>query len=205
MRMAPAAHLSSMPSPGALLGTSGGSELIQSINDSIGNTEWFESARNAFAPMHNAFLQNVVNPIRQTMTALSSTVTSYLNPDVFRPLVQENDLVSIPPCMHIPILMAPAVQHLHEQGRIDGFGYDPDTLPYEDVHGRLLQNGHIENALSEPPSDNPNYHPMVYIWDSNDPQLDDEEIEAIRDTREFIETYIRETGIDPTAYSNPIA
>lgn len=203
MRMAPTTHLSSMPSPGALLGTTGGSDLIQSINDSIGNTEWFESSRNAFAPMHNAFVQNVINPIRQATTALSSTVTSYLNPDVFRPIVQQNDLTSIPPCMHIPILMAPAVRHLHEQGRIDGFGYDPDTLPYEDVHGRMLDNGHIDNVL-ETPKENPDYHPMTWTWRDDDPHLDPEEIEAIRDTRSFIETYIEQTGIDPTAYPNNI-
>lgn len=204
MRMAPTAHLSTMPSPGALLGTTGTSDLIQSINDSIGNTEWFESARNAFSPMHNAFVQNVINPIRQATSALTSTVVSYLNPDTFRPLVQETDLQSIPPCMHIPILMMPAVHQLHTQGRIDGFGYDPDTMPYEDVYGRMLQNGHIENVLDTPP-DNAAYHPISYTWTTDDPALDPEEVEAIRDTREFIEAYVERTGIDPTAYPNEIS
>ena len=203
MRMNPTMDVSTMPSPGALLGTSGTSQLIESINNTLGHTEWFNSAQNAFSQMHNAFVQNVIQPIRQATNAISSTAVAFLNPDYYRPLTTEEDLKAIPPVMWMPILMDEPVRELHRQGRIDGFGFDPGTIPKEDPYGRLINNGRIDDVLTPPPND-AQYHEMTYVWDTDDPALTSEELDAIEETRSFLRMLIDTKGIDPTSYPNSI-
>jgi hypothetical protein len=95
------------------------------------------------------------------------------------------------------ILLHPDMRRLLEQGRISGWGYDPDDLPEEDMYGRMLNNGvaDFENPNSFNEDDCVVFN---YEWDSTDPDLTEEELDAIGATREAIDTILRSFDYDPT-------
>lgn len=183
-------------SAGSLLGTSGTQALINSINDSLGSSSFFGSVHDAYRDIRNSFMENIVRPIQQATQVMQSAVNILLNPDIYRPLTNSEDLRAIPPCMFEPILMHPPVRSLLEQGRISGFGYDPRYLPQEDVYGRLINNGCVNGVLDHIEADGG--VDLYYEWRSDDPQLGFDEIEALEQTRRFIDELLATTNLDPT-------
>lgn len=188
--------VSDIPSPGALLGTSGSANLIQAINDSFGSASFFGSAQDIYAATSNAFIQNIVKPIQQMGQQVTHLTRSLLNPDEFRPLIELDDFRYVPPCMQLPILMYAPVRQALEEGRVSGYGFDPENLPDEDVYGRLIDNGYVEDVF-ETCGDNTACD-LTWHWKSDDPDLSISEIEAIQETRRRIDYILQETPWDPT-------
>lgn len=185
-------------SAGALLGTAGTAALIDSINNNLGSSNFFGTARDTFSDIRNSFVENFVRPAQQTIARLTNMVNVLMNPDVIRPITSEDQLAAIPPCMQEAIVMYPPVRHLLEEGRIYGFGYDPAWLPEEDTWGRLINNGvcaDVGAAFEE--------HGKVVVvsehW-SSDPQCTDEELDAVERTRDFIHSILENTMYDPTDF-----
>ena len=191
----------SMPSPGALLGTRGSQSVMEHINAGLQGSAFIGSIYDKFASTRNHFIENIVKPIRDASAAISNTITSMMNPDVIRPLTKVEDLSYIPPSMYLPIVMYEPVKALLQEGRISGFGFEYEHLPKEDVYGRLINNGTINDVLRAPKDeDGIIYSESLYV--STDPNLSDDELTSIEDTRSFLFRLLGETNVDPTDPDN---
>ena len=185
-------------SAGSLLGTSGTAALLSSINESLGGSSFFGSVQDTYRDIRNSFVENIIRPIQQATLTMQNVVNILMNPDTIRPLTNGEDLKAIPPCMYEPIIMFPPVRTLLEQGRISGFGYDPEHLPKEDTFGRIIGNGCVFDVLSNVQEDGNVY--LDYEWRSDDPVLSFEEMDSIQVTRDFISNLLATTNLDPTDY-----
>ena len=125
-------------------------------------------------------------------------VNILMNPDIFRPLLTQEDFAAVPPCMYEAIVMHPPVKELLKQGRISGFGFDPDFLPEEDVFGRLINNGVCKDVLGS--ADENGKVTLTWEFHSTDPELSFGELDAIEATRDAIEKLLENTQYDPTDY-----
>lgn len=199
MQMAPITPINvGSISAGALLGTTGTAQLVQSINESLGGSSFFGSVNDTFRDIRNSFVENIVRPIQQAAEAVSGVVIALMNPDVIRPLVKAEHFKTIPPCMYEPIIMFAPVKTLLEQGRISGFGFDPEFLPEEDVWGRLIENGTVRDLARNVDADG--YITFNYEFRSTDPHASFEELDAVEQTRAHIEYLLQNTMVDPTDY-----
>lgn len=192
----PVIAVDDIPSPGALLGTSGSANVIAAIQDSFGSSSYFGSAQDPFREINNAFIRNVVTPIRELSAEVREVTNALLRPNVFRPLETIEDFRHIPDCMKFPVIMHPPLRRLLKQGRISGFGYDEDELPTEDVYGRLISNGVIEDILLQ--AGNKRYLDLNYVWCGDDPEITLDEIEHVERTRIAIDFILETSLIDPT-------
>lgn len=197
-------HLDAVPTPGQLLGTSGMSSVINSINSSMNmGAEFFGSVNDVFHSGRSAFVKNVIEPTRNLIHKVQHTANSLLKNDVIRPLNEPDDFKFVPPVMHMAVLMHEPVRKLHEQGRVDGFGYDPDWLPKEDTWGRLLNNGQVHDvATAMVDTDDERYGEveMKFEWWSTDPDHTFEELDYVQTTRDAIDGILKDTSYDPTCY-----
>lgn len=184
-------------SAGALLGTTGTADLVRSINESLGGSGLISTVSSAASKGRNLFIENVLRPIQRGRAEVMQRVNILMNPDVIRPLIADADFAAIPPCMYEAIVMYPPVRKLLEQGRISGFGFDPDWLPKEDTFGRLIANGTCEEI---PDVDGKRW--MTWEWHSGDPKVSESDLDAIEITRQNIERLINTTRIDPTDFPN---
>jgi len=185
------------PSVGSLLGSSGNQSLIDSINSSLGSTDFFGSIRDIYADIRHVFIDNIVAPIKATAAMIHDAVTTLINPDVIRPLVTVEDFHHIPPSMHLPILLFEPVQQLFQQGRISGFGYNPAYFEgCEDAYGRLINNGTVVDVLAN--VDAEGNVPLEYEFRSSDPEFTDNELTALEETRMFIQQLLETSKLDPT-------
>jgi hypothetical protein len=186
-----------MPSLGSLLGSRVSTEVFSAIND-LGHTSFFGSA---YDERNKEFFMRYVMPMDQVNNEIAGTITALMNPDRFRPLTSFDDLRNIPPCMELSIaLFAPVRQGIIE-GRYEGFGYDPETLP-EDFFGRIINNGGCDDVGAAMNADGE--YEVSSVTYSDDPELDANERDAIRKTRDYIWNKIMaETDRDPTAIDLP--
>lgn len=185
-------------SPGVLLGTTGSSGLIASINESLGGSSFFKEVRDKFTEIRDSFIQKAVLPLQIGAQAVIRTVNILVNPDVIRPLVEEADFKAVPPCMYEPIIMFPPLKNLFIEGRVSGFGFNQEDLPDEDVWGRLISNGTCEDVLAAAGPDGK----VMLEWEfcSTDPKVSIEELDAVENTRHAILKMLNTTRYDPTDY-----
>lgn len=179
-------RLDAVPTPGALLGTSGSAELIANINSRLGLvSDYFGSVHDVFSRGRQAFVRNIVEPIRQVGLQVRQAANKFVKNDVYIPLVDRKDFEEyIPPCMQMPILMHEPVRRLHEQGRISGFGIAPEALPEEDAYGRLINNGVVEDLASA--MDKNGEFTVYWEYDTMDPDLSHQDLDYIEQTRDAI-------------------
>ena len=184
-------------SAGSLLGTSGTTALLNSINESLGGSSFFGTVRDTYRDIGNIFVENIVRPIQQATHTMSNMVNLLLNPDTFRIITDPDQLRAIPPCMQESIVTYAPIRKLLEQGRIGGFGYDPEYLPVEDVWGRLINNGTCPDVLQAYDKEEQCIH-LNHRWTSLDPEHEISDIEAVEITRSFISRILKTTKLDPT-------
>jgi hypothetical protein len=183
-------------SAGALLGTAGTAQLVQTINESLSGASFYDSARDTFRDIRNSILDTIIRPLQQAATTVSNVVIALMNPDVIRPLIEIAHFKTIPPCMYEPIVMYAPLRSLLEQGRISGFGFDPEYLPKEDVWGRLLANGVVAGVLDNVDANGDVW--LNYEFHSTDPNPSFEELDAVEATRAHIDWILSNTMLDPT-------
>lgn len=178
---------------GMLLGSRVSGEVFDSIN-STGHSSFFD---NEFAHMRNEFLNRYVRPMDALSNDLTRTVNMVMNPDRIRILDTVEDFRSIPPSMELAILMFEPVLQGFKEGRIEGFGYDINTLPEEDIHGRYIDNFTCEDVAEA--SDDDGYYDIKATFYSDDIDLSEDEVYAIRKTRDYIRNkLLPKTDRDPT-------
>jgi hypothetical protein len=198
----PPLQLSGNITPGTLLGTTGTQELIQSINQNLGmSSEYFGSVHDIFNKGRQVFMQNIIEPIRQIGTQIRSAANKLLRNDVIAPLITPDDYQYVPPSMHMPILMYEPVRKLHKQGRVYGFGYEPENLPDEDVYGRLINNGSMNTYVD---LNTKGEYTLEWTWKSSDPELEFTELDHIEQTRQYLDEILRDQLFDPTDYDSPL-
>jgi hypothetical protein len=196
MRIYPAVVAADIPNPGALLGTTGSADLIRTINDSLGCSSFFGTIHDAHTAITNAFIEKVVTPIREMASDLRNLAVAMHNPDELRPLIEPEDFRYTPTCMQLPIVMYTPVRKLLEQGRVNGYGYDPSQLPTENVYERLVNNGFVADVVEA--AGDKHFAPLQWEYWSDDPDMTIEEIEAVQRTYEAIDYILLHTAWDPT-------
>jgi hypothetical protein len=171
-------------------------EVISSINEQVGST-FFGTH---YADTTAAFMQNFIVPLQIAAEQISTNVKVLLRPDVIRPLLREEDFAQVPASMQLPILLYAPVRDLFDRGRVEGFGFNPEYLPEEDVFAHILAAGRIEDVGAA--MDANGVVKMNWTMWSDDPLLTGEEKSAIRDTREYIDRILANTSYDPTSWPN---
>lgn len=187
-----------MPSLGDLLGTGTSSDIFDRVDNS-GYSSFFGSE---FTHMGQRFYDRHVRPLEELSFEIGRTVNMLVNPDRYRTLASIEDFRSIPTCMELPIVMFAPLRQALVEGRIEGFGYNPDSLPEEDVFGRMISNFACDDVAAA--SDENGEYEISAIFDSEDPDLSDDDLYHIRLTREYIKESIwKNTDRDPTAIDIP--
>lgn len=190
------AQFDRIPTIGALLGTQGPKEVLDTINSRFGGSSFFGSSDDPFATQHQYFIDNVIQPMQIVAQQFKQQFKEmiYTDENVIKPIVSLYDLEhGIPEAMWLPIALHPTVRKLGEERRIDMFGFDAKNLPEENVYQRLIDNGTVVLDAEELKKNGGTYSYVVEHW-STDPILADEELDAIEDTYEFLGRYY--TGLD---------
>lgn len=186
------AQFDRLPTIGALLGTQGHKEVLDQINAAYGSSSFFGSAEDPYANQHNFFINKIVEPIRIVATQFKQQFKEimYTNENVIRPITSVSDLETygIPECMWNAVAMHPIIRKFGEQHRVDLFGMDTKHFPKENVYDRLIHNGEVTLYYDQLKENNGQYT-VHFDNRSTDPDLDDDEIECIRATYEFIDLF----------------
>lgn len=189
---------------GAVMGTSCSQETIDSINARAGGGSFFNLAGDPFKERFQYYMQNVVEPVRQERYMLANTANALFKPDVIRPINSIASLeAGIPPCMHEAIVYYKPIRQLLEEERIDGFGIKPEDLDDKDPYEEPLKSGCVD--IDSSTVDEDGSFTIDWYWSSTDPELTDGELEAIRETREFIDEFLENEDtnfMDFTDYPN---
>lgn len=174
---------------GAILGTSGSSELISNINQRCGSGSFFGSMEDPFRTGYQAFMTKIVEPIRHVQQTLFSTAKSLFHKDVYRPIDSKKELEKgIPPCMQLGIVYYAPIRRMLEEESIDGFGIDIKTLREDDPFEPVLNSDYVE--LHSDVLRGKGDFDMFHYEYSDSPELSDDEISALRKTREYIDRFI---------------
>lgn len=201
--VSPAISLQAMPSISNLLGTSGTNSITTLINDQFGSTSFFDSTNDIFQKGRDLFVKNFVEPIKSMAMQLKTLHKNLGLPkeDKIILLSSEEDFIDIPPCMYLPILTHEPVMDLFKQGRIFGFGYTYENVKdMEDVYGRLINNGKVEDISSA--MDENGIVEFKCEYKSTDPDLTFEELDIIEQTRNYVDLLLTTTKKDPTDISS---
>lgn len=190
------------PMPGMFLGggsSCSGQQIFDQINQACqGQNTFFGSAADPLRDQHQQFIKAFVRPTIQVMEELQKPVAKIVDDDYIRPLLVVDDFFDVPPSMQVPILNLAPARELFDEGRIDGFGYNPEEVPFDESYERLAMNGVISRTL------NPDEEYMVWETSSLDPKLTPDEEMALYQTRCSIEEILERTLLDPTDPENTI-
>ena len=191
-----------MPSASLLMESAASAEVTQEINANIGST--FVGLETSEAD--NLFLREIVAPAQQAAYELRRMAVSVSMEDRIIPIYEFEHLAYVPPCMQYPIIMFDPVRKLFEQGRIDGYGFDPDMLPEENPYQRLIDNGVVDDIESISRDEDGNI-PLDFrwTWDSEDPELSIQEIDDLETTYGTIRRMLETSDYSPTNPSDLIA
>ena len=177
---------------GSILGT----RVSRSTYDDIerdGHSTFFGGR---FDELERDFEDRFVRPMDAAAITLERVVNRLVNPDRWRALTTIDDFRSIPPSMELMLVTYGPMRELLREGRIDGFGYDPDTLPDEDLYGRLVDNYRCENVLEA--MDDEGRYTVTGHHRSTDPELSADDRRATWLTRRAIDRLMSETNRDLT-------
>jgi hypothetical protein len=185
---------SGIPSLGILLGSRVSSNVFEALN-AYGHKSFFGAE---FDTMRHELYNQTVRPLDQMDSDLSRTVNYLLNPDKIRSLTSIEDFMSIPPSMELAIaLFAPVRQGIME-GRMEGFFYLPESLPKDDMYGRLIDNFSCVDV--EEASDEDGRYSITGTMYCDDLDFSSDELRAIEETRDYIlNKILRDTDRDPTS------
>lgn len=176
---------------GAFTGSTGMQDVIDHMNStwrSTGGGVIF--GEGVFGDRYRAFRELITTRQQAIVDEISKTVQAVTCPDRFQLIDSQEALENIPACMQIPILSYAPVRKLFEEGQIRGWGIDWKDLPEEDVYGRMIKDGSFDSSdekwMKDPESG------VTYTVKTGDPDLAFEELKLIKDSREFIDSWLEE-------------
>jgi len=187
------------PSAGVIFGSAVNKSIIDSINNThnSGRSVIFGQAEDPFRTQYQHFMSAVVNPVLESIKMLERTRNILNSPAMpIVPITSEQMIPRTPPQMYGAILAYPPIYAQLEQGNINGWGYKPANVDKEDPIGRLINNGEVHFDTEED---------TTWSWHSDDPDLTDDELTSIDETRKYFDSFIQQqieqkTYFDPTAY-----
>lgn len=186
---------------GALLGTSGHQNLIDSINARCGGSSFFGSMNDPFRNNFQSFMTTVIQPIREVQQQLAVTNMALTRADEYRPIESVEDLEKgIPPAMHLGIVYYSPIRKMLEDERIDGFGINPRTLMDEDPFESVLNSGRVE-IHSSLLGKNGEYE-VNFTEKTTDPIMSETDMDALRRTREFIDQFMQNEDTKACDFTN---
>lgn len=193
-------QIDAIPSVGSLLGSRGNTELLNSINKTLGSSNFFGTSNDRYGSQYNSFITKFIEPIRQASNKLYDISSRLIAQNVYRPLTTEEDLQNCPPCMMEPILTYEPVYKLLRQGRVDGYGIKYESLAdSKEMWDRLIEtNGTIWYGI-QVPNENKEYRDEDTFEYGIDPYITAEDREYIEMTRDYVNSILKTTELDPTA------
>jgi hypothetical protein len=183
---------------GQLVGLSGTDELLGQINNSLSNSNFFNSIDDILTKGRQLYVTNIINPIKAIGNTIKNQIAGFIVTNEIMVIDTEDTLANVPSVMHLPILQYKPIRDLYDEGRIFGFG--ADFIPDGDPYGRLISNGAVEDVAEA--MDKEGYIEHKYRFESTDPILTFGELDKICATREFVDKILSETNFDPTDMPN---
>jgi len=188
------APLSAAPSAAALLGTFRTTEVMDQVMQSWGNGDnsgvLFGLRGDPYAERFKNFMNITINNISESNAVALAIANSTEQEETYVPIQTLDDLAYPTPTMQVVISMYEPVRQLILDEKIAGYpGISKEYLEEEDdnPYERLA----IKNGLAVYDKNNPYYQDMMtWEWRSSDPDLKDEELEAIRTTYGFIDSFL---------------
>lgn len=183
---------------GSLIGSTASDSLLHSLKSKFNSS--YNNVNDIFQQEKKLFVNRFVNPIRKAITTIKNVTRELVCSDAVKPIIDEKGLSNIPHCMHESILLYKPVYELLKEERIFGFGYDVGDLRVDDPYERMIDNGLCEGV------DFKLEHNLdvecISIWKDDDPDITLKEIDYIAETRDYINTILKDTRFDPTDYPN---
>jgi len=198
--------LQAMPTLGALVGTVASASTINNFNAQFGGDQAVLFGQTG-DPLKERYLNlqavfnNVIVPTQERVIMLEAKAEE----PVYKAVESEYDLRHVSDNMKLPILMHEPVRELFKEDRIYGYGFDKRNLPEEDVYGRLLDNNSANFNSKE---DIPEWMYATHL--SSDPEIPLEALDAIAETRKFVDEWLANqmgpegSMLDPTDLDNSI-
>jgi hypothetical protein len=209
MIVSPILDIGSAPGIGVIFGSTGNQAVIERINSEwAGGGVVFGQASDPFARRFDNFKNVVTNVIADTTNKIRNTYDFIMGADKVREINEDDHLNAVPACMQVPILMYAPIRAKLAEGIIDGWGIDADMLPSEDVVGRLIANGQVEQTYNFETEKLETPEFFEYEWKSTDPDFEIEELEQLDESRRYIDSFITEQlgpdgdRLDPTAFAS---
>ena len=196
-------QLSMIPSLGAMLGNVHSNDVLDRLNMASGGGVIFGQPGDPFKDRYAYLREQLGTSLSLADKIIERTRQAILEPERLTPITSVEAMYDVPKSMQLPILMYEPIRTLLQDGRISGYDVDPNNLPDEDVYGRLINNGRVEI--------NSGVDEMVWEWKTDDPNLTEEDLSAIEQTRGWIDTWLlnemKPGGEyrDPTDPSNKIS
>ncbi len=190
-------NLNCMPNIGAAIGSSLSGSYLDQLNDNLGGSMYFDNVDDLLFKGRQMFYDNIVKPVKDSISTIKNMISTSIAVGGYIPIDKEELLDKIPVTMHMSILQYAPVRKLFDEGRIFGFGYD--EIPLGDPYHRLcVTNGRNEDILDE--MDKDGYLSTYFEYHGDDPELEWEEMDSVVATREYLDTLLNDTDIDPTDY-----
>ena len=195
--------LSMMPSLGAMIGNTHSSEVLERLNMASGGGVIFGQPGDPIRDRYQHLTGVLMNTLHAADDLIMKTRQMIQQPEKMVPITSIEAVQTMPPCMQLPFVMYEPIRTLLTDKRIDGFGIDPRFLPDEDVYGRLISNGKADISAGD--------KEFVWEWRTDDPKLSEEDLDAIEQTRNWIDRWLVEEMQpggeyrDPTDPSNKIS
>ncbi len=182
-----------MPTASAMLGEGGFNPVVDRLNAEwaetngviFGDRDDFNGARGTY------FQQLVTDPINVAMIEIQSSVGFLMGSNEIRPLVTEESLLTVPDVMKVGILTSPTIRPHFESGRLYGWNIEPSILPDEDIIGRLIGNGMVQQTLNDKGKLEFAQEYIEWTWTSDDPEMTLDEVDMYEDSRTYFEDYLK--------------
>lgn len=188
-----------------ILGMGGSNKIVNALNEWCetkgGGTRFAEHSNYDIKERYQHFYEQIVIPSKDMDWQIRHELANNTM-DGIRPILSVSDLESgIPVSMHEPILTFGPVRELFEEGKISGFGIKLEDLPSYDVWEKLIKNGHVEIDHKLKVGEE-----LVFEWnyDKNDPRPTCDELDSIRQTRDWIMDFMNKTDYDITNYPEKV-
>lgn len=175
----------------------GGSYLNSEYLRFLNNSNGLDSKFSGFIEKSRQnFVNKFITPMRNTFNKLKNSIITLQDIDIYKPLICKEDFINVPFIMYDSILRFQPVRNLHQNDELFGFGVDPSKVLKKDPYSRLIQNGYCSDLLGklERGKELVCFSHFELI---DDPKLSFTDLDAIRDTRDYILKLLKE-DFDPT-------
>lgn len=177
-------------------------ELHAYIRDSFerrvgGPSTYFGSAGDRYAGVFENTMRQHTYRLSRAANQLRDARAMFTDENIIRPCTTLKQLRKLPPVMYEPILSLPSLYRYFRRHRVQGWGnITPEEIePKVKMWRRLIDfNGH----LNMDPADKTKEQKFHYVYTTDDPYLTAQQIYDIRRTRQFVESVLAGSELDPT-------